>query len=93
MLREGLVDCSFALAAHGLSDDSKSCWRKCCVESCSWKSSSSRYRRPTIRAADLVVRAAKKPPSQRGAFSVSTVGSPTKPLTQTVGRQLRTYSR
>ncbi len=38
-----------------------------------------------MRAADLVVRAVKEPPSQRKHFSVSSAGSPTKPLTPAVG--------
>jgi hypothetical protein len=37
-----------------------------------------------MRAADLVVRAAKKPLYKRKHFSVSLVGSPTKPLTRAV---------
>ena len=36
--------------------------------------------------ADLVVRAALEPPFRRGAFSVSTAGPPTKPLTRAVRR-------
>jgi hypothetical protein len=40
-----------------------------------------------MRAADLVVGRAKKAVSKRKHFPVSLVGSPTKPLTQTV-RQL-----
>jgi hypothetical protein len=37
--------------------------------------------------ADLVVRAAQEPPSQRGAFFRFVSCSPTKPLTRAVGRQ------
>ena len=37
--------------------------------------------------ADLVVRAALEPLSRRKHFSVSTAGSPTKPLTRAVGRR------
>ncbi|HET6595274.1 MAG TPA: hypothetical protein VFG81_06610 [Anaerolineales bacterium] len=36
--------------------------------------------------ADLVVRAALEPLSGEELFSVSSAGSPTKPLTQAVGR-------
>jgi hypothetical protein len=44
---------------------SKPCWRKCFTESWSLSSSSSRYRRPTMRAADLVVgRAKSRSPSE-----------------------------
>lgn len=38
-----------------------------------------------MRAADLVVRAAQEPLSRRGAFSISTVCPPTKPVTRAVG--------
>ncbi len=84
MLREEFVNGSSAIAAHGLSDDSKPCWRKCFLnllskESCTHASSS-----PNNACSGLGGGPGKIEESKRKHFSVSTLGPPTKPLTRAV---------